>query len=85
MANNNAPFGFVCAKHGGGGTPGRYAEKEIASMSWLRKEEWPWWQAGLLLGVLNMAAFYTADYYLSVSTTFSRGAGMVVSMCLERV
>ncbi|MBK9497166.1 MAG: hypothetical protein IPO08_22155 [Xanthomonadales bacterium] len=31
MANNNAPFGFVCAKHGGGGTPGRYAEKEIAT------------------------------------------------------
>ena len=25
---------------------------------WLRKEEWPWWQAGLLLGLLNMAAFY---------------------------
>lgn len=49
-------------------------------MSWLRREEWPWWQAGLLLGLLNMAAFYTADYYLSVSTTFSRAAGMIVGL-----
>jgi hypothetical protein len=48
-------------------------------MRWLRKEEWPWWQAGLLLGLLNMLAFYTADYYLSVSTTFSRAAGMAIS------
>ncbi|HEU4341361.1 MAG TPA: hypothetical protein VFU31_07305, partial [Candidatus Binatia bacterium] len=47
---------------------------------WLRREEWPWWQAGLLLGLLNMAAFYTADYYLSVSTTFSRAAGMLVGI-----
>jgi hypothetical protein len=45
-------------------------------MSWLRKEEWSWWQAGLLLGLLNMTAFYTADHYLAVSTTFSRAAGM---------
>ena len=57
-----------------------HAEKKIASMSWLRKEEWPWWQAGLALGLLNMAAFFTADYYLSVSTTFSRGAGMLVGL-----
>jgi hypothetical protein len=49
-------------------------------MSWLRKEHWPWWQAGLLLGLLNMAAFFNADYYLSVSTTFSRGAGMLVGL-----
>lgn len=49
-------------------------------MQWLRKEEWPWWQAGLLLGLLNMLAFYTADYYLSVSTTFSRAAGMAISV-----
>jgi hypothetical protein len=49
-------------------------------MSWLRRSEWPWWQAGLLLGLLNMAAFYTADYYLSVSTTFSRAAGMAVAL-----
>jgi len=27
-----------------------------------------------------MAAFFTADYYLSVSTTFSRGAGMLVGL-----
>jgi uncharacterized membrane protein YedE/YeeE len=47
-------------------------------MRWLRQERWPWWQAGLLLGLLNMAAFYTANYYLSVSTTFSRAAGMIV-------
>lgn len=47
-------------------------------MSWVRREEWPWWQAGLLLGLLSMFAFYTANYYLSVSTTFSRAAGMIV-------
>jgi hypothetical protein len=28
-------------------------------MNWLRKEEWPWWQAGLLLGLLNIATFFT--------------------------
>lgn len=49
-------------------------------MSWLRRQEWPWWQAGMLLGLLNVFAFYTADYYLSVSTTFSRAAGMVVGV-----
>ena len=49
-------------------------------MDWLRKQEWPWWQAGLLLGLLNMAVFYTADHYLAVSTTFSRAAGMVVEV-----
>jgi uncharacterized membrane protein YedE/YeeE len=49
-------------------------------MNWLRKEEWPWWQAGLLLGLLSMATFYTADYYLSTSTTFSRAAGMLVGL-----
>jgi len=49
-------------------------------MNWLRKERWPWWQAGLLLGLLNMFAFYTANYYLSVSTTFSRAAGMIVGL-----
>jgi len=47
---------------------------------WLRREEWPWWQAGLLLGLLNMLAFYTADHYLAVSTTFSRAAGMAVGV-----
>jgi hypothetical protein len=31
-------------------------------MNWLRKEESPWWQAGLLLGLLNIATFFTADY-----------------------
>lgn len=49
-------------------------------MTWLRREEWPWWQVAILLGLLNMAAFYTADYYLSVSTTFSRLAGMAVNV-----
>ncbi|HEY2988148.1 MAG TPA: YeeE/YedE thiosulfate transporter family protein [Candidatus Binatia bacterium] len=49
-------------------------------MNWLRKEEWPWWQAGLLLGLLNIAVFYTANYYLSASTTFSRAAGMLVQV-----
>jgi hypothetical protein len=49
-------------------------------MIWLRKEEWPWWQTGLLLGLLNIATFYVSDYYLSVSTTFSRAAAMLVSL-----
>lgn len=49
-------------------------------MNWLRREEWPWWQAGLLLGLLNMAVFYTANYYLSASTTFSRAAGMLMGI-----
>ena len=49
-------------------------------MTWVRQREWPWWQAGLALGLLNMLAFYTANYYLSVSTTFSRAAGMAVSV-----
>ena len=49
-------------------------------MNWLRKEEWPWWQTGLLLGLLNIATFYVSDYYLSVSTTFSRAAGMLVGL-----
>jgi hypothetical protein len=49
-------------------------------MSWLRRAEWPWWQAGLMLGLLNMAAFYTANYYLSTSTTFSRAAGMIEAL-----
>lgn len=49
-------------------------------MNWLRKEEWPWWQAGLLLGLLSIVTFYTADYYLSTSTTFSRAAGMLVGL-----
>jgi len=49
-------------------------------VDWLRREEWPWWQAGLLLGLLNMVAFYTADHYLAVSTTFSRAAGMAVGV-----
>jgi uncharacterized protein len=46
-------------------------------MNLLRQEEWRWWQAGLLLGLLNMGVFYTANYYLSASTTFSRAAGML--------
>jgi len=47
---------------------------------WLRKAEWPWWQAGILLGLLNAATFYVSNYYLSTSTTFSRGAGMLVAL-----
>jgi hypothetical protein len=49
-------------------------------MRWIRTAEWPWWQAGLALGLLNMFAFYTANYYLSVSTTFSRAAGLAVGV-----
>lgn len=49
-------------------------------MGWLRTREWPWWQAAFLLGLLNMIAFYTADSYLAVSTTFSRAAGMLVGI-----
>ncbi len=48
-------------------------------MQWLRKSEWPWWQAGLLLGLLSMFIFYTANTALGVSTTFSRAAGMAVA------
>ena len=33
-------------------------------MSWLRAARWPWWQAALLLGLLNVAAFYTANYMI---------------------
>jgi uncharacterized membrane protein YedE/YeeE len=47
---------------------------------WLRQREWPWWQAGILLGLLNAATFYLSNYYLSTSTTFSRAAGMLVSL-----
>jgi uncharacterized membrane protein YedE/YeeE len=47
---------------------------------WVRQREWPWWQAGILLGLLNMFAFYTANYYLSTSTTFSRAAGMILRL-----
>lgn len=32
------------------------------------------------MGLLNIAAFYTANYYLSVSTTFSRAAGMLIGL-----
>ena len=46
-------------------------------MRWLPSAEWPWWPAGLMLGLLNMAAFDTAHDYLSTSTTFSRAAGMM--------
>ena len=49
-------------------------------MNWLKKEEWLWWQTGLLLGLLNIATFYVSDYYLSVSTTFSRVAAMLVGL-----
>jgi uncharacterized membrane protein YedE/YeeE len=33
-----------------------------------------------LLGLLNITVFYIANYYLSVSTTFSRAAGMLVGL-----
>jgi hypothetical protein len=49
-------------------------------MSWMRAERWPWWQAGLLFGLLNMFAFYTANYYLSTSTTFSRACGLLLQV-----
>jgi len=49
-------------------------------MNWLRKAEWPWWQAGLLLGLISMITFYTANSPLGTSTTFSRAAGMVVGL-----
>jgi uncharacterized protein len=48
-------------------------------MNWLRKESWPWWQAGLMLGVLGVLIWYTANTSLGTSTTFSRAAGMVLS------
>jgi hypothetical protein len=49
-------------------------------MGWLRTERWSWWQAGLALGLLNMFAFYTANYYLSTSTTFSRACGLLLQI-----
>jgi uncharacterized membrane protein YedE/YeeE len=49
-------------------------------VQWLRQREWPWWQAGALLGLLNAATFYFSNYYLSTSTTFSRAAGMIVGL-----
>lgn len=49
-------------------------------MGWLRAERWPWWQGGILLGVLSMFAFYTANYYLSTSTTFSRTCGLLLQL-----
>ncbi len=49
-------------------------------MTWLRREDWSWWQAGLLLGLLNMFAFWSVGHYLAVSTTFSRAAGMLVGV-----
>jgi hypothetical protein len=33
-----------------------------------------------LLGLINITAFYTASYYQSVSTTFSRAASMLVGL-----
>lgn len=48
-------------------------------MQWLRRQEWPWWQAGLMLGVLSVLIWYTANTALGTSTTFSRAAGMILS------
>jgi uncharacterized protein len=48
-------------------------------MRWLRRQEWPWWQAGLMLGALSVIIWYTANTSLGTSTTFSRAAGMVLS------
>jgi hypothetical protein len=49
-------------------------------MRWLRQQEWPWWQAALMLGVLSMLIWYTANTSLGTSTTFSRAAGMIVGV-----
>jgi hypothetical protein len=49
-------------------------------MTWLRQREWPWWQAGLLLGAISMLAFYTANTALGTSTTFVRATGMVLNL-----
>lgn len=49
-------------------------------MTWLRQREWPWWQAGLLLGAISMVAFYTANSPLGTSTTFVRATGMILSL-----
>jgi uncharacterized protein len=48
-------------------------------MQWLRRQEWPWWQAGLMLGALSVLIWYTANTSLGTSTTFSRAAGMLLS------
>jgi hypothetical protein len=44
-------------------------------MNCSKRNDWSWWQAELLLGLLYMSAVHTADMYLAVSTTFSRAAG----------
>ena len=49
-------------------------------MNWLRQREWPWWQAGLLLGAISMVAFYTANTALGTSTTFVRAVGMIITL-----
>jgi hypothetical protein len=49
-------------------------------MRWLRQQEWRWWQAGLMLGLLCVLIWYTANTSLGTSTTFSRAAGMVVGL-----
>jgi hypothetical protein len=49
-------------------------------MGWLRRQEWSWWEAGLMLGVVSVVAFYTANAPLGTSTTFSRAAGMIVGV-----
>lgn len=49
-------------------------------MNWLKAKSWPWWVAGGLIGLLNVAVFYTANYYLSISTTFSRISAMILSV-----
>jgi hypothetical protein len=49
-------------------------------MRWLRQKQWPWWQAGLMLGLLCALIWFTANTSLGTSTTFSRAAGMVVSL-----
>jgi hypothetical protein len=49
-------------------------------MNWLRQREWPWWQAGLLLGAISMIAFYTANTALGTSTTFVRATGMILNL-----
>lgn len=48
-------------------------------MDWLRKASWPWWQAGLMLGVLSVLIWYTANTSLGTSTTFSRASGMILN------
>lgn len=46
-------------------------------MKWLKMKSWNPYVVGVLIGILSMFTFYTANKPLGVSTAFSRTAGMI--------